>query len=51
LAYARKHPDFCQHYEIETYTWGVLPDAMQRPLHEHLVAEYRWVLDVIAAER
>lgn len=44
LAYQKSHPSFCRHYEIETYTWGVLPGALQRPLHEHLVAEYRWVL-------
>lgn len=45
LAYRNKHPDFCQHYEIETYTWGVLPGALQRPMEEHLAAEYRWVLE------
>lgn len=47
LEYRSKHPDFCQHYEIETYTWGVLPDRMQRPLAEHIAAEYRWVLQHI----
>ncbi len=45
LAYRKTNPDFCQHFEIETYTWGVLPDAMQRPMAEQLAAEYRWVLD------
>jgi sugar phosphate isomerase/epimerase len=44
LAYRKIHPDFCQHYEIETYTWGVLPSEMQRPIEEQLAAEYRWVL-------
>jgi hypothetical protein len=47
LAYWTKHPDFCRHFEIETYTWGVLPDHMQRPLAEHIAAEYRWVLQHI----
>lgn len=45
LAYRNQHPDFCRHYEIETYTWGVLPVALQRPMAEHLAAEYRWVLE------
>ena len=47
LAYREKHPEFCHHFEIETYTWGVLPDHMQRPLAEHIAAEYRWVLQHI----
>lgn len=47
LAYRRKHPEFCSHYEIETYTWGVLPDGMQRPMEQQLAAEYRWVLEHI----
>jgi hypothetical protein len=35
----------CRHFEIETYTWGVLPPEMQRPVDEQIAAEYRWVLD------
>lgn len=49
LAYRNFYPDFCQHYEIETYTWGVLPGALQRPLEQHLAAEYRWVLERIVS--
>jgi hypothetical protein len=45
LDYRNRHPDFCVHYEIETYTWGVLPGGLQRPMEEHLAAEYRWVLE------
>jgi len=44
LAWHRNHPEACRHYEIETYTWGVLPAALQRPVAEQLAAEYRWVL-------
>lgn len=47
LDYRNKHPEFCEHYEIETYTWGVLPGALQRPMEDHLAAEYRWVLERI----
>jgi len=38
-------PGICSHFEIETYTWGVLPTAMQRPVEEQIAAEYRRVLD------
>ena len=44
LAWRRTHPDACHHYEIETYTWGVLPPELQRPVDEQIAGEYRWVL-------
>jgi sugar phosphate isomerase/epimerase len=44
LQWNRDHPDACGHYEIETYTWGVLPTALQRPVEEQIAGEYRWVL-------
>lgn len=44
LQVAEEIPDLCQHWEIETYTWGVLPAGMQRPVEEQIAAEYRWVL-------
>ncbi|MFD0895138.1 metabolite traffic protein EboE [Luteolibacter ambystomatis] len=44
LAWRRDHPDACTHYEIETYTWGVLPQNLHRPVVEQIAAEYRWVL-------
>lgn len=44
LRLAEEIPDLCQHWEIETYTWGVLPSGMQRPVEEQIAAEYRWVL-------
>lgn len=44
LAWRRDHPDACTHYEIETYTWAVLPGGLQRPVDEQIAGEYRWVL-------
>ncbi len=44
LQWRRDNPDACRHYEIETYTWGVLPSTMQRPVEEQIAGEYRWVL-------
>lgn len=37
-------PGICEHFEIETYTWSVLPEPMQRSVEEQLAGEYRWVL-------
>lgn len=44
LAWKRANPDACRHYEIETYTWGVLPAEMRRPVSAQIAGEYRWVL-------
>jgi sugar phosphate isomerase/epimerase len=38
---------FCEHLEIETYTWEVLPRGLKRDLTESIAREYRWVLDVL----
>ena len=44
LAWHRDHPDACPHFEIETYTWGVLPGGLQRPVEEQIACEYQWVI-------
>jgi sugar phosphate isomerase/epimerase len=44
LDWRRDHLSHCQHYEIETYTWGVLPNDLQRPVEEQIAGEYRWVI-------
>jgi sugar phosphate isomerase/epimerase len=43
LTWCRAHPDSCLHFEIETYTWGVLPAELQRPVEQQIAGEYRWV--------
>ena len=45
LSWFAKHPAACQHFEIETYTWGVLPGNLQRPVEQQIAAEYHWVLE------
>jgi len=45
LSWCRAHPDVCQHFEIETYTWAVLPEGMRRPVDQQIASEYAWVLD------
>ncbi|MEO0017037.1 MAG: metabolite traffic protein EboE, partial [Verrucomicrobiota bacterium] len=48
LDWSRAHPLGCEHFEIETYTWAVLPSALQRPVAEQIAGEYRWVLGGLA---
>ena len=43
LAWKHDNPETCAHYEIETYTWGVLPSSLQRPVEEQIAGEYAWV--------
>ena len=45
LNWCVRNPNACQHFEIETYTWGVLPNTLQRPVEEQIAAEYHWVLE------
>ena len=45
LQYLTKHPETCRHLEMETYTWGVLPDDLQVPIEDQLTAEHLWVLE------
>lgn len=43
-------PDLCHHFEMETYTWAVLPeDLHKQSVVEQLVAEYRWLLPQLEA--
>ncbi|MEH2444818.1 MAG: metabolite traffic protein EboE [Nostoc sp.] len=39
----------CQHLEIETYTWDVLPSEMKIDLLTSIQREYEWVLKEFAA--
>jgi hypothetical protein len=46
LIWRNEHPKVCHHFEIETYTWGVLPPELQRPVEEQIAGEYHWVISV-----
>lgn len=39
----------CRHYEIETYTWEVLPDKFKSDLTDSIEREYRWMLGLVAS--
>ncbi|MCC8424845.1 metabolite traffic protein EboE [Mucilaginibacter sp. UR6-11] len=44
LAIQKEQP-FTTHLEVETYTWGVLPDAKKLPINDSIVRELNWVKD------
>ncbi|MCP5521467.1 MAG: metabolite traffic protein EboE [Verrucomicrobiales bacterium] len=49
LDFLREHPELCDHFEMETYTWEVLPPELRaRSVVEQLVAEHRWTLGEFA---
>lgn len=37
----------CKHFEIETYTWDVLPEDLKTNVTDSIEREFRWVLDAI----
>ncbi|AFY54428.1 hypothetical protein Riv7116_1887 [Rivularia sp. PCC 7116] len=39
-----QHKDICNHLEIETYTWEVLPPEMKVDIAASIQREYEWVL-------
>jgi hypothetical protein len=45
-----KEHSFCRHLELETYTWEVLPPAMQLDILDCLEKEYRWTLQALNLE-
>lgn len=46
LTLLAKDPQWCSHFEMETYTWEVLPETMRSgDVVDQLVAEYDWCLD------
>ena len=45
-----KERSFCRHLELETYTWEVLPDALQVDILDSLEQEYRWTLQALDLE-
>ncbi|GGB91463.1 metabolite traffic protein EboE [Dyadobacter sediminis] len=49
LALHREKP-FSSFLEVETYTWGVLPEDMQKPIGESIVREIEWVKKILRYE-
>ena len=48
LDWMRAHPGACEHAEMETYTWEVLPTALRVGIEDQLVGEYAWTLWALA---
>lgn len=41
----------CGHFEIETYTWEVLPEELKTSLTDSIAREYEWVLRTVRGEK
>jgi sugar phosphate isomerase/epimerase len=47
--YLAQHPNCCEHLEIETYTWEVLPPQLKAAsVVDQIVAEYTWTKAALA---
>ena len=46
LKYWKKEP-FTPHLEVETYTWGILPEALQTDIVSSVCRELNWVKDTL----
>nr|WP_221774658.1 metabolite traffic protein EboE [Pelagicoccus albus] len=45
LDYLKAKPEACQHLEMETYTWSVLPElGRNKSVVEQITSEYEWAL-------
>lgn len=40
-----------KHIEVETYTWGVLPQSLQIPIHESIARELNWLTDLLNSSK
>jgi len=48
LDWMKARPTACQHAEMETYTWEVLPAALRVGIEDQLVGEYAWTVNALA---
>lgn len=44
LEFLKSNPEKCNHLEVETYTWEVLPPSERLPLAETISRELAWVI-------
>ncbi len=49
LDWMQANPTACQHAEMETYTWEVLPKALRIGIEDQLVCEYEWTLEALSS--
>lgn len=46
----QKKKPYTTHLEIETYTWGVLPEGLKQDMTASIHREYEWVLSVLGRD-
>ncbi len=52
LDYIAKHPDSCRHFEMETYTWAVMPKQLHTSsVVDQITREYQWLLPQLAQRK
>lgn len=49
LRYIKEHP-VCDHLEVETYTWDVLPKGLKRDINTSIVRELHWLVQTMKGQ-
>jgi hypothetical protein len=44
----QEQKNFTKHLEVETYTWGVLPNELKLPLTQCIIRELNWVKNILS---
>lgn len=47
VLHINKNKPFSRHLEVETYTWGVLPDEKKLPINDSIARELNWVNNIL----
>ena len=48
LDFLKSNPLLTKHLEVETYTWGVLPESLKIPIGDSIIRELEWVKTKLA---
>ncbi len=50
VLHLQREQPFTNQFEVETYTWSVLPNGLKLPMAESIARELQWVLDKLPAD-
>ena len=45
INYLKINPKICDHLEVETYTWEVLPSNLKTELSSSIIREIKWLMN------